>query len=62
MNIRVNDFVPDGIIVSLEPDPARQVTLPAKRGTDSQADTAQCVGVVLPRSLMDISNYWINTP
>ena len=63
IKIRVNDCVPNGIIVSLDPD--RKVTVPAIRGTGSQADTAQCVGVVLPGAqivAMDISNYLINTP
>jgi hypothetical protein len=63
MKIRVNDFVRNGIIVSLEPD--RHVTVPANRGAGSQAATAQCVGVVLPGAqigAVDVSNYLINTP
>jgi hypothetical protein len=60
MKIRVNDFVRDGIIISLKPD--RTTTLPAIRGAGSQADAAQCVGVVLPGAGHNISNYWINNP
>jgi hypothetical protein len=60
MKIRVNDFVRDGIIISLEPD--RTTTLPAIRGAGSQADAAQYVGVVLPGAGHDISNYLINNP
>jgi hypothetical protein len=55
MKIRVNDFVRDGIIISLEPD--RDVTITRDPGAGSQADAAQCVGVVLPGAQMGLGIY-----